>query len=196
MTLDCRACSIMLLDPSGEYLQLEAGSGLSPTWKGVARLKVGEGISGKVIAERRAIYVPDTQLEPDFIFFDPQVRSLLVVPLIVRDKVVGTLSIDDFAPSAFENEARLLTIAAAQGAVAIENAKLYESLQKSYSELEQAYDELRQLDQMKSEFVQNISHELRTPLTFIKGYIELLQDGDMGELAADQQSGCAIATSR
>ena len=192
LTLDCRACSIFVLEPSGETLRLEAASGPSVTWKGVARLRVGEGVSGRVIAERQPIYVPDTQAEIDFLYFDPQIRSLLVVPLIVRDEVIGTLSIDDVKPNAFDNELRLLTIAAAQAAVAIENAQLYESLEQSYAELQHAYEELRDLDKMKSELVQNISHELRTPLTFIKGYVELLLDGDMGDLSDSQRAAVSI----
>jgi signal transduction histidine kinase len=196
MTLDCRACSIFLIDTTKEFLQLEAASGPSVAWKGIARLRVGQGISGRVIAERRSIYIPNTQLEPDFIFFDPQIRSLLVVPLIIRDKAVGTLSIDDVQPNAFDEEIRLLTIAAAQAAVAIENAQLYESLQASYKELEHAFDELRHLDQMKSELIQNISHELRTPLTFIKGYLELLQDGEMGELLGAQKEAMDIVADK
>jgi GAF domain-containing protein len=196
LTLDCRACSIFLLNPSGEYLQLEAASGPSSAWKGVARLQVGEAISGRVITERRSIYVPDTTLEPDFLFFDPGIRSLLVVPLVIRDRAVGTLSIDDTEPNAFDEEVRLLTIAAAQAAVAIENAQLYESLQGSYRDLERAYEELRQLDKMKSELVQNVSHELRTPLTFIKGYVELLQDGEMGELLEGQSMALEIVANK
>jgi GAF domain-containing protein len=195
-TLDCRACSIFVIDSSGEYLRLEAASGPSSDWKGVARLRVGEGVSGQVAAERRPIYVPDTQAEDGFIYFDPQIRSLLVVPLVIRDEAVGTLSIDDVRPNAFDNELRLLTIAAAQAAVAIENADLYESLRQSYAELEQAYNELRELDKMKSEFVQNISHELRTPLTFIRGYVELLNDGEMGELNHGQKKAMEIVSSK
>ncbi len=196
LTLDCRSCSIFLLDPADEFLKLEAGSGPSATWKGIARLRVGEGISGRVISERRSIYVPDTRLETDFIFFDPQIRSLLVVPLIVRNKAVGTLSIDDTQPNAFDDELRLLTIAAAQAAIAIDNAQLYESLQESYRDLEQAYEGLRELDKVKSELIQNISHELRTPLTFIRGYVELLQDGDMGPLQEEQQSALEIVSNK
>jgi GAF domain-containing protein len=196
LTLDCRSCSIFLLDATGEYLQLEAGSGPSETWRGIARLRLGEGVSGRVISDRRAIYVPDTHQDPDFIFFNPQIRSLLVVPLIIRNKAIGTLSIDDTRPNAFDDEMRLLSIAAAQAAVAIENAQLYESLESSYKELEQAYEELRQLDKMKSELIQNISHELRTPLTFIKGYVELLQDGEMGELHADQRMALDIVANK
>ncbi len=196
MTLDCRACSIFLINATKDYLQLEVASGPSVAWKGVARLRVGEGISGRVIAERRAIYIPDTLQESDFIFFDPQIRSLLVVPLIVRGEAIGTLSIDDTQPNAFDMEIRLLTIAAAQAAVAIENAQLYESLHLSYSELERAFEELRQLDTMKSELIQNISHELRTPLTFIKGYVELLRDGELGDLPDAQQSAIEIVADK
>jgi signal transduction histidine kinase len=196
MTLDCRSCSIFLVDATSDYLQLEAGSGPSSTWKGIARLRVGEGASGRAIAERRPIYVPDTKLAADFVFFDPSVRSLLVVPLMVRDKPIGTLSIDDSRPDAFREEIRLLTIAATQAAVAIENVTLYESLQNSYGDLERAYEELRQLDKMKSELIQNVSHELRTPLTFIKGYVELLQDGEMGDLGPGQQAALAIVATK
>ena len=196
MTLDCRACSIFLIERTGEYLQLEVASGPSVAWKGIARLKLGEGISGRAITEQRSIYIPDTKLESDFIFFDPQIRSLLVVPLIVRGEVIGTLSIDDTEPNSFDQEFRLLTIAAAQAAVAIENAQLYESLRSSYDELEQAFDELRHLDKSKSELIQNISHELRTPLTFIKGYVELLQDGELGALLDEQKKAVDIVAGK
>jgi GAF domain-containing protein len=196
MTLDCRSCSIFLLDETSEYLQLEAGSGPSSTWKGIARMRVGEGASGRAIAQQRVIYIPDARLEADFVFFDPLIRSLLVVPLVVRGKPIGTLSIDDIQPDAFDEELRLLTIAATQAAVAIENVSLYESLQESYRDLERAYEELRQLDTMKSELIQNVSHELRTPLTFIKGYVELLQDGEMGDLEPGQQAALAIVATK
>jgi len=105
---------------------------------------------------------------PGLGYFDPQAGSLLVVPLIVRNQVIGLLALDDTRPNALSDEIRLLTIVAAQAAVAIENAQLYESLQASYHDLEAAYDALRELDRMKSELIQNISHELRTPLTFIR----------------------------
>jgi two-component system phosphate regulon sensor histidine kinase PhoR len=49
---------------------------------------------------------------------------------------------------------------------------------------------------MKSELVQNVSHELRTPLTFIKGYVELLQDGEMGELQDEQNIALDIIANK
>jgi len=86
-----------------------------------------------------------------------------------------------------EQERSLLLTLANQATLAIANAQLTNSLSESYHELSQAFEELRQLDRLKSEFVQTISHELRTPLTFIKGYAELLLDGEVGELQDEQQ---------
>jgi signal transduction histidine kinase len=48
-------------------------------------------------------------------------------------------------------------------------------------------ERLHELDQMKDDFVASVSHELRTPLTSIRGYLELLREGDAGELSDDQR---------
>ncbi|WP_457110186.1 PAS domain-containing sensor histidine kinase [Marmoricola sp. URHA0025 HA25] len=55
--------------------------------------------------------------------------------------------------------------------------------------LQRQVHELEQLDRMRTEFVATVSHELRTPLTSIIGELELLEDGDLGELSADQARG-------
>jgi signal transduction histidine kinase len=162
-----------------------------------ARLKMGQGVAGKVAAEAKALYIRDARQDPTFVPFDPTVRSLLVVPMISKDKVIGALCIDDDKPDAFSSDdGRLLTIAAAQAAVAIENAQLYESSKKRAEELAKAYDELQALDRLQREFVQNVSHELRTPLTFIKGYVELMLEEAMGELSEPQWNGLQIVAQR
>lgn len=195
--IDCRGCCIFLLDETSGLLEIRAASGLKPKWQREAKLRVGEGISGRVVKEERPIYIPDTRLEPDFIFFDPEVRSLLVVPMITKGHVIGTLSVDDDEPNAFDpEEGRLLTIAAAQAATIIENARLYESLKERARRLKLAYEELKELNRLKSEFVQNVSHELRTPLTFIRGYVELLLDGSLGELNDAQAEALKVVAAK
>ncbi|MCR4407287.1 MAG: GAF domain-containing protein [Anaerolineae bacterium] len=195
--LDCRGCCIFLVDEEKQELSIRAASGLSEKWRDEARLKVGEGISGQVAATGQSIYIPDARSHPGFIFFDPAVRSLLVVPMITKDRVIGTLSIDDTRVDAFTgNDERLLSIAAAQAAVAIENAQLYEDLKERAEKLERAYNELKELDRLKSEFVQNVSHELRTPLTFVKAYVELMLDGTLGELNERQRESLKIVAER
>jgi GAF domain-containing protein len=195
--LKCRGVSIALLTSDTQVLEIRAAAGIQTKWREAARLKLGEGISGQVAAIAKARYVPDTHLLPDFIFFDPVVRSLLVVPLMVKDRVIGTLAIDQTQPDAFtENDERLLTIAAAQAAIVIENAQLYADLKERADKLEQAYKELQEIDQLKDELVQNVSHELRTPLTFIKGYVELLLEADMGPLNDNQRDSLIIVADK
>ncbi len=195
--LNCRGVSISLLMPETQTLEIRAAAGLQDKWRQSAKLKVGEGISGRVAATATPLYVPDARSLPDFIFFDPVVRSLLVVPLMVKDRVIGTLAIDQAVPDAFEkDDERLLVIAAAQAAVAIENAQLYAALKERADKLEKAYKELQELDKLKDELVQNVSHELRTPLTFIKGYVELMLEQDMGPLNEVQRESLSIVAEK
>ncbi|HJW84718.1 MAG TPA: GAF domain-containing protein [Anaerolineae bacterium] len=195
--LSCRGVSLALLLPDTQMLQIRAAAGIQAKWKREARLKLGEGISGRVALTAVPLYVPDTLAEPGFIFFDPVVRSLLCVPLMIKDRVIGTLTIDQTVPDAFtKNDERVLAIAAAQASVAIENAQLYEELKERARKLEQAYHELQESDRLKDELVQNVSHELRTPLTFIKGYVELLLEEDMGPLTERQRESLSIVAEK
>ncbi len=124
--IGCRACCIFLLDESGAQLEIKAADGLKPRWREMAKLQIGEGAAGTAAAEGRTIYLPDTRKDPGFIFFDKQVRALMVVPLIAQGKIIGTINVDDSQPNAFgPAQERLLTIAAAQAGVTIENARLF-----------------------------------------------------------------------
>lgn len=197
LSVNCRACSLFLLDKESQVLEIKAAAGVKLRWQKEATLKIGEGIAGKAAAEARSLYIPDTHQDSAFVTFDPAVRSLLVVPMISKDRVVGALCIDDDKPDAFSpDDGRLLTIAAAQAAVAIENAQLYESSKRRAEELAKAYHELQALDRMQQEFVQKVSHDLRTPLTFIKSYVELILEEAMGELNESQRNGLEIVARR
>lgn len=194
--LVARASTIALLSEDGTELVVEAAAGIKPQYHHVV-IKLGEGVSGRAISEMRTIYIRDSQAESDFLFFDPVLRSLLVVPLVARNKVIGTLTVDSDRPHAFsDSDIQLMTIAAAQVSVAITNARLFEEVEERAAELAEAYAELQDSDRLKDELVQNVSHELRTPLTFIRGYIDLLIDGEMGALTPDQQSALNIVSQK
>ncbi|MCX7680542.1 MAG: GAF domain-containing protein [Anaerolineae bacterium] len=187
-TLKCRGCSIALLDPTHEVLEIAMAAGIKPEWERRFRLRLGEGIAGRVALEGRPIYVPDTLKWEGFIFFDPSVRSLLTVPLVLKQRIIGTLSVDSDKPHAFTgDDERLLTIAATQAAAAIENARLYSGLEQQVRNLAEAYAELKKTERLRDEFVQNVSHELRIPLTFVRSYVELLLEEYPGPLTADQR---------
>ncbi len=124
--VNCRACVLFLVDDTQQFLEIKAAAGLKKHWEKTARLAVGEGAAGQAVAEKTSIYIPDTTQDPNFIFFDHAVRSLLVVPMIYQGKVVGTINLDDTRPQAFgKSQERLLTIAANQAAIAIQNATLF-----------------------------------------------------------------------
>lgn len=187
-TLKCRGCSIALLDPANEILEIAMAAGLDPKWERRFRLRLGEGIAGRVALEGKPIYVPDTLAWPGFIFFDPSVRSLLTVPLVLQQRIIGTLSIDSDRPNAFtRDDERLLTIAATQAAAAIENARLFSGLEQQVRNLAEAYADLKKTERLRDEFVQNVSHELRIPLTFIRSYVELLLEEYPGPLTPEQR---------
>ena len=194
--LRCRSATIWLADPANQTLKIHVAGGLQDKWKNAAQLQWGEGIVSRVASSGKPLYVPDTH-QTDSTFFDPSVRSLLCVPLMVHERVIGALAVGQDVPHAFTlDDERLLTIATAQAAVAIENARLYEDLKERALNLEKAYAELQEIDRLKDELVQNVSHELRTPLTFVKGYVEMLLDGDMGQINERQRESLSIVAEK
>lgn len=193
----CRAAFIFLLDETSDLLEIRASSGVVSKRVEESKLMVGEGVAGKVVQDGVPTHIRDSREFPDLSAFDSDALSLLVVPLVIREKVVGTLCVDDIKANAFsQDDERLLAIAGAQAAVAIENASLYEGLKERAERLERAYEELREVDRLKTELVQNVSHELRTPLTFIKGYVELLADGSLGPLNPEQAEALRVVMER
>ena len=114
-------------------------------------------------------------------------NSALLVPLLLHAVPIGLVALIDHHERLFDDEETNL----AQGIAnivsnAIENARLYQSLQSRAKALESAYGELQEADRAKDQFIQNVSHELRTPLIHVMGYAELLADGAFG-LATDEQ---------
>ena len=114
------------------------------------------------------------------------VTSYLAVPIISRSgEVLGGLFFGHPDAGVFtERTARIVEGLAAQAAVAMDNARLYEAAQRARAEAEQAateserlYQEARESSRLKDEFLAMISHELRTPLTAILGWAHLLRTG-------------------
>ncbi len=123
--------------------------------------------------------------------------SLLIVPVMERDEVVGTIGLDAIERREFdEDEITLAQNAAAAAGQALETAQLYQELQRHTAQLAHALERQRDLDRLRSEFIQNVSHELRTPLALARGHIELLEDGVLGELQPDQLESVAVSSRR
>lgn len=73
------------------------------------------------------------------------------------------------------------------------NRTLDRRVRERTDELQQALQRLSELGEMKANFVANISHELRTPLTHIKGYLELMSGGSLGNLTVEQAHAVEVS---
>ena len=98
-----------------------------------ARLKVGEeGLTGWVAAHGEPLLIPDVTLEPRYVWMEgSQTRSELVLPMAVKDKVIGVLDVQSNQLDAFdESDVLVLQSLADQAAIAIENARLFDAEQR------------------------------------------------------------------
>ncbi len=101
--------------------------------------------------------------------------SVVAAPLLVKDRPIGVLVMTKTAgsPPFVPSDVELLSVLCGQVSIAIENARLFEEIQR-------AYKELKRLDHMKSEFINIAAHELRTPLAILMGYASLLEEEASG----------------
>src|SRR5712691_3298507 len=138
--------------------------------------RLGEGAIGQAAVLREPVSIHDVRdAEP----YPGHLRdalartgfcSLLAVPLLREDHIVGGLAVLRKSPGAFSSSViELLRTFATQSALAIQNARLFREIGEKGQQLEIA-------SKHKSQFLANMSHELRTPLNAILGYTELILD--------------------
>lgn len=139
--LNSKICSIMLLDKKGTELAIKATQSLSDEYKKKANLKVNDSILGETIRTRKAIAIYDVRDEKKYRFRDLAIKeeltSMLAVPMVVKEKAVGVISIYTKEPYVFnDEEIDVLQMVANQAAVAVENTKLVEDVLRAKEALE------------------------------------------------------------
>jgi len=157
-----------------------------------APLHVGEGYTGQAALAKAPVQVGDlrdeqqirlTRIRP--ISERLGYRSLLTVPILLENRLMGALTVWRKRAGSFTDElVNLLQTFATQSALAIQNARLFREIEDKSRQIEAA-------NRHKSEFLANMSHELRTPLNAIIGFSEVLQEklfGDLNEKQAEYTS--------
>jgi GAF domain-containing protein len=193
---ETNAGAIYVTDASGETLDLGATYGMSQEVLdalanlGVGPLKIEHGafptqrpipgshIVSEAARRRKPVQISDLRDEPHSPVYDVIIeagyRSVLAVPMISPDRVVGALVVRRKTPGEFPKPTvDLMQTFAAQSALAIQNADLFHQIEEKSRQLSEA-------SQHKSQFLANMSHELRTPLNAILGYTELILDSVYG----------------
>src|SRR5215213_7735770 len=183
--LDERGASYMLYTLSGvpaaafEHFPMPRATDLfGPTFRGEGVIRIDDVHKDPRYGKNSPYYgMPEGHLP---------VVSYLAVPVISRaGEVLGGLFFGAPEAGAFtERHARIVEGLAAQAAVAMDNARLYESAQRARAEAERLYREAQESSRLKDEFLATVSHELRTPLTAILGWAHMLRTGQFNDDSA------------
>jgi signal transduction histidine kinase len=157
-------------------------------------IHIGETAIGEAAEQRMPVQIADLQNDPSSRVLDVIVRAgfraLLVVPLLGPDRIVGALVVRRKQPGEFpKNTVELLQTFAAQSVLAIQNARLFESVEartrelaKSLEDLRTAQDRLVQTEKLASlgQLTAGIAHEIKNPLNFVNNFsavsVELIDE--------------------
>jgi GAF domain-containing protein len=136
--LNVKAAAVRLLGPRGQRLHLAAAEGLSAAYLEKGEIRIADSpIDRRVLAENGPVLVYDVANEPGFQYPEAAgregIRSALAVPLRLRGVIVGVLRVYSAQPHRFNHEEIALIEAVADlGAVALDNARLHETLREKY----------------------------------------------------------------
>jgi GAF domain-containing protein len=180
------AGAIYVFDEGRKEFRLHATYGMSEAMiAAISDQHIGLGDSniGAATAQRKPIQVPDIRNQPspvNEIVLREGYRSILIIPLLRPDHIVGALVVRRKTPGEFlQSTINLLQTFADQSVVAIQNARLYENLEartrelaKSLEDLRNAQDRLVQTEKLASlgQLTAGIAHEIKNPLNFVNNF--------------------------
>jgi signal transduction histidine kinase len=191
--LDCEAASILLYDEKDQRLFFAAATGSDPAELAKIPVPIDNSLAGTIFRTNEHIILGNVEndsrhfsLVSDHIKFN--VRTLLGVPMPIKDRTVGVLEAVNKRNGVFdEHDGSVLAVTAAHAAIAINNARLLRATQKALQKVKEA-------DQLKSNFLSLASHELRTPLGIIMGYSSLLKEDAKGAFSDSANQVLSAAT--
>lgn len=189
--IGAKGCSLMLLTPDKKQLRHTISYGLSNQYlkKGPVRADniISEVLEGRPVAIMQITQDPRIQYKEQAL--KEGIVSMLSIPLMPRGEVTGVLRVYTSEPYQFSpEEIDFLGALANLGAIALEKARIHESLGQS---LEQRSEEVSKLEEEKNKFLRFLSitaHDLKAPLAAIQSYIGVMLGGYAGELNEKQKT--------
>jgi len=135
--IDYQILSIMLYDEEQKVFRHRVDVKHGQRVQGRLRATVSEGIVGAAATLKEPVLVPDVSVDPRYIMVNPETRAELAIPMLHKGKVIGVLDLESPIQNYFtEDHVQTLSILAANLAVSLENARLYEQLAKEEARLE------------------------------------------------------------
>ncbi|MFV2062476.1 MAG: ATP-binding protein [Chloroflexota bacterium] len=178
-------CSLYLTDRDGSGLTLAATNGLDQDAVGVARLEMGQGITGIAAQSRATVISPDVNSDDRFAWIrgvdQARFTSMCSVPLVWEQDVIGVLNVQTVESREFSAvDVGFLETLAGLLAGLVEKSRLQ-------AEAEAQVESLRAIDEARANLIAVVTHSLRTPLAVVRAYVELLG----AEVQASQQPEAA-----
>jgi sigma-B regulation protein RsbU (phosphoserine phosphatase) len=134
--IDYRTFGILLLNESTSMLEMKLAVRYGEE-NSAKSIKLGEGLVGWAALHKEPLLVADVSKDPRYINLVEDVRSELVIPMLIKDRCIGVFDLESPELNAFTKENKeLLTLLASQAAVAIENARLYEQVRRNEERIE------------------------------------------------------------
>ena len=171
-----------VLDGKGGLSQFITAGIDEKTKSTIGPLPVGKGILGVLVREAKPLRLKDLTMDPRAHGLPPNhppMKSFLGVPIVSKGKVFGNLYLTEKrgAEEFSQDDEDIAKTLAAQAAIAIENASLYEELHRSYQELKRSQALLLRQEKLASlgRLAAGLAHELNNPLNHIAGFVEALQ---------------------
>ena len=176
--MQIKACTIRLLDETGQMIDTVAAHGLSEQFLAMGSISLQKSLLAQQTLSGEPTIVPDISQDERLQYkaeaLAEGVHSMLCVPLLIRDKAEGTICVYSTETSCFgAGDAEFLSALANAGATAIENARAYQALEMA--------------DKAKSEFVRMVTHELRSPLSAVQSMLRIMEQGYVGPMTDKQQ---------
>ena len=139
--MDSKICSLWILDENEKVLRIRATQAISEAYLKERSLRLGEGVVGHVAQEKKSLAILDVLKDP--LYKEKELArkeglvSMLSVPMVVKEKVIGVINIYTSYPHEFtETEQAVLTMVANQAAICIENTELMVKTKVIQEELE------------------------------------------------------------
>jgi sigma-B regulation protein RsbU (phosphoserine phosphatase) len=135
--IDYRTFGILLVNDETGELEMKVAVRYGDSKVTVPRVKLGNGLVGYAALHKVAVNVPDVSADPRYIKVVDDARSELVIPLMVHDRCIGVFDLESPELDAFgKSQVEIVTLLASQAAVAIENARLYQTIRANEVRLE------------------------------------------------------------
>jgi sigma-B regulation protein RsbU (phosphoserine phosphatase) len=134
--IEYRTFGILLLNPATNQLEMKLALKYDEKTT-IHSVAMGEGLVGYAAEHREIVLVPDVHADPRYVNVLDDVRSELVIPLLIKDRCIGVIDLESPEFDAFtKSHVEVMTLLASQAAVAIDNARLYETIRANQERLE------------------------------------------------------------